>query len=673
MTCLPAVPSLVPRAYAIFASILMAFSAGISRLYAEPPQVPESVMVNPPTIDGKVNDDEWAAAASLDGKYDIDSGELYTQNPTKFWIGYDKHYLYIAARCKDIEPSKVVAVQYRTNVGLRGEDTVQLDIDPTGSLSDFNEFVLNANGASTINLAGGRAAKREWTGEILSKGRVTQDGWEAEARIPWKIMKLPGDGKHDLRFNFARRIPRISRMFTPVFTGSGKGTDTPIWKGVNLPKTELDTSIKLLPYFYTGYDPDDGAVLNSGLDLKTNITDQVQLVGSVNPDFRNIENGILSLDFSRFERLTDESRPFFLEGSDYLGSALFASQRIPSFDFGVNTYGRINDKTNFGFLNTVDFQHSNDGKSGTQNSSVATVTNQLDPHTSVRAAVTSLTGPGLDNSAYLLRVGRDYGPWNITLRDLGSQDKTDGFGREANYELNYQGKNFGIENSYTAVAKNFNPRLGFFPEQDYKGFESNGFYGRDLNKGLLASYGMFGGYSHFLHSDNEPYRRGGYGGFYSALRNGWQFNANANMDQYEGSNDHTYNLNFGFPRGNPYRNANLRFSFGEIGGEAYDSFRLNANYRTLKNLQLNGSYQIVRYAGYSDQLIIGGNFDLDADRSIGGRLVKQGKDINAYLSLRKAGNRGMEYFLILGDPNATKFRSSLILKVSIPFQIGKSS
>jgi len=37
--------------------------------------------------------------------------------------------------------------------------------------------------------------------------------------------------------------------------------------------------------------------------------------------------------------------------------------------------------------------------------------------------------------------------------------------------------------------------------------------------------------------------------------------------------------------------------------------------------------------------------------------------------LQRAGGSGIEYFLILGDPNANKFRRSLILKATYPLQM----
>jgi hypothetical protein len=46
-----------------------------------------------------------------------------------------------------------------------------------------------------------------------------------------------------------------------------------------------------------------------------------------------------------------------------------------------------------------------------------------------------------------------------------------------------------------------------------------------------------------------------------------------------------------------------------------------------------------------------------------------GGDINAYIAFRRSGNKGAEYFLIFGDPNARQFQASLILKAVFPVSI----
>jgi hypothetical protein len=86
-------------------------------------------------------------------------------------------------------------------------------------------------------------------------------------------------------------------------------------------------------------------------------------------------------------------------------------------------------------------------------------------------------------------------------------------------------------------------------------------------------------------------------------------------------------------------------------------------------LQLTGTYQVVQHGDTERQAILSANYDLGSDRSISGRAVMQGDDWNAYIAYKRSGNAGMEYFVILGDPNAQKFRSSLILKVTYPLQM----
>jgi hypothetical protein len=50
--------------------------------------------------------------------------------------------------------------------------------------------------------------------------------------------------------------------------------------------------------------------------------------------------------------------------------------------------------------------------------------------------------------------------------------------------------------------------------------------------------------------------------------------------------------------------------------------------------------------------------------------VGQGDEWNWFLSYKRSGNLGAEYFLILGDPNATSFHKTLVFKVSVPLTVG---
>lgn len=635
-------------------------------------RVPGRRIAAPPTIDGVIHEDEWKGAASVTGLYDDSNGAPCPESGT-FWIGYDDRFIYFAARLGDSHPKEVRATEYRTNVSLTGDDTVSVQIDLSGSTSDFNFFTLNANGATNIELAGGRAAKREWSGEFTSKGRVTETGWEAEARIPWQILRLPGAGKRDLRVNFSRFMPRTMREFVYSYTNN-VSANTPVWADVEIPAQEMVRTLKLLPYAYAGYDRETKHIFNAGLDLKTQLTDQIEFVGTINPDFRNIENQILSLDFSRFERLAGESRPFFQEGSGYLGSALFASQRIDNFDAGVNTYGKLSNKTSFGLLDTIDWNRRDDffqsNKRGTQNNLVATVTHDPDPSLSLRLAVTSLNSPTLNNDAYLLRAAKTWGNYSLQLRDFASRDSEEGYGRFQDAILNYNSGGWNVYGLYAQSTPDFLPRLAFFPERDYKGFEYGTNYNKNFDKGYINDYGFFVGGSSFKHFDGSPYRHGISLNPYTTIRNGPAIAAFVQFEDFEGSKDELYDINVAYPRGNPYRRIALDYTWGHQAGFPYKSFSVNGAYRTFGRLQTGLRYQQVKLGSNShDQAIFTASYDLGRDRSISGRLVRADDSTNFYVALRQSGNLGTEYFLILGDPNARSFRSSLILKVTVPFEI----
>jgi hypothetical protein len=638
-------------------------------------EIPDSKLTAAPKIDGVIGEIEWKGAAVLKDMVDKSTGAPAPEQG-QFWIAYDESYIYFAGRLGDSSPSLIRATEYQKNVSLKSDDSVGLYLDLSGTAADFNLFEINPKGATSISLAGGRAAKREWAGDFTAQGRITESGWEFEARVPWQILSLPGHGKRNLRVNFTRTVARTQRSYLSAFVTEGNFKNTPVWKNVEVPAQEFVRTLKLLPYIYAGYDRENGHVFNSGLDLKTQISDQIELVGTINPDFRNIENQILSLDFSRFERLAGETRPFFQEGRQYIGSALFASQRIDNFDVGVNTYGRISNKTTFGLLDTVDWDRRNflfgQETRGTRNNFVGTFTHDPDPNLQLRLSVSSVDRPDLKNDAYLLRATKTMGDFSLQGRDLASRDSVEGYGRFTDLYLNYQRNGWQGYFGWNRATPEFNPRLGFFPDRNFLGWEYGMQYNKNFDKGTLNDWGFFVGGNTYDHIDGSPYRHNLTINPFTTFRGGFAIVASASLDGFGDSNDTLYGLNVGYPRGNVYRNFGLSYQWGNQAGFDYKSISGSLAYRTLGKLQTSLRMQHVEFNGKEDQAIFSASYDLGHDRSVSGRMVREQSDTNVYVALRQSGNLGTEYFLILGDPNARKFRSSLILKVTMPFEIALS-
>jgi len=629
-----------------------------------PSTVPGYVMTTPPTIDGVVDDAvEWKDVPSFEGLVDAETGSpgLIT---AKFWLAYDSKYIYFAGKFPDADPSKIKATEYRTNVSMNGNDVIALIVDPFNNLSEFNVFQINPRGATNARIAGGRAAKREWVGEIYAKGRITPEGWEAEARIPWSIMRLPSAGVHDLRINTYRYSPRINRDHSWRYIEGSQAQNTPIWTNVTVPPGPPKV-LRFLPYTYVGYDKKDKSIVNSGLDLKTQLTDSLDFVGTINPDFRNIENQVLSLDFSYFERLAGESRPFFLEGGNYFetsdDASIFTTQRINAFDVGAKVYGKLGDRTDLAILNTSDF--------GNRNALVFNAHNQISTHKSLRFAYSGLDDKDLRNDAFHTEFRNGAGPWDWFYQFAGTTDSETKTGQRHNTGFSYNNAGVNGDIQFSSVTDKFNPRLGFAPQTGFRGVSGSFDMTHPLKRGPLLEEGYslfarnwdtFGGktYLHELDAFTS-----------STWRNGMDFDAGYLLTEFDGNKDHVVFLSLERPRGDSYRHWQVDYQFGKVSNQDYKQTTLSLNYRPLPMLQMVGSYQIFEFGGRETQTILSANYDLGNDRSISGRAVQQGGDWNAYVAYRRSGNAGMEYFLILGDPNAQKFRSSLILKVTYPLQM----
>lgn len=623
-------------------------------------------LATPPTLDGKVEEAEYKDAVHFNGLVDGQTGAVGLEGGD-FFLAYDSRFIYFAAKLVDLHPQSIQATEFRTNVGLDGNDTVTLALDPFNTLADFSRFTMNPRGATSLEIAGGRAAKREWLGDFAARGRVTEKGWEVEARIPWSVMRLPGKGPHDLRFNVYRNHRRLQREFAWALTANGQVKNFGRWKTVDMPAAE-PPRLLALPYLYGGLDNRNGGIANAGVDLRYGLTPDLDFVGTVNPDFRNVENSILSLDFSYFERLADETRPFFLEGRQYFegwgDGPIFVPQRITNFDTGAKVFGKLDPRTDVGVLATADVGHSD--------AIVARVNQQTGPRTgwSAQYASGGNAGQRSDALAAIYRQGVKY--WNFTGQLSGADDGTGSRGYRAVVNGYYERQRSNLFWRYAEVSPGFHPQLGYAPQTDFRGFDVFSEIGWAAPKKGFVGYGVdFGGsyYKSFDLKDTYDESASLYPGF--TLSDGFHLNAVLEWRRFmEGPDDQTYGFSMRRPVGDPYRNWGINYFTGRRDGSRYENFSTGLSYRPLPTLQLGGTFQRTTYLGNTfDQTIASANYDMDPFRSVGGRAVVSPGGTNWYLSFRQAGNRGAEYYLILGDPNAVSFRTSLILKAVFPFSL----
>lgn len=250
---------------------------------------------------------------------------------------YDRQNLYFGFKCFDPEPGKIVA-DITPFGSFEENDDLTVYIDTFQDKNTYDQFHVNPRGI--------KAGKRTvWDAAAV----ITDFGWSAEIKIPFKSLRFPINDTQNWRVNFRRRIFRkneihywtaVTRDRESIF-GETFGQLEGI-KGIRGGK-----NLEIFPY--TGYrhstsgDESDRRFAY-GVDVKYGITSNLTLDLTSSPDYSHVESDPFFYQTSPYEYRLQENRPFYNEGSDHFYTVfdLFYSRRI------TNPFlaGKVTGKTN---------------------------------------------------------------------------------------------------------------------------------------------------------------------------------------------------------------------------------------------------------------------------------------------------------------------------------------
>lgn len=306
-----------------------ASAAARPAVQAEAPALTKATV--PPVIDGVLDDAAWSTALRFDGfkTFKPDYGKDASQK-TEACIAYDAENFYFAFRCYDNEPSKIkAAVSKRDNIWQ--DDLIFINLDTFNDNQSAFVFMLNplgiqADGMLTVNGNVESSFDTVW----YSKGRIDDQGWTVEARIPLQSIRFPSKDVLTMRILFIRFFTRTSEQvaFPPI--DPNKGSILSQAQPFQVSGLKYKRVVELLPAFTFGrtQEASEAAqgelVRNKEQDIddvsltgKLGITSDLTLDGTVNPDFSQVEADAGQVDFNlRYALYYEEKRPFFLEGND---------------------------------------------------------------------------------------------------------------------------------------------------------------------------------------------------------------------------------------------------------------------------------------------------------------------------------------------------------------------
>ena len=290
------------------------------------------------SLDGKLDEAAWAAAKPI--------GELTQSSPnegkaptekTEIRILYDDAAIYIGARMFESTGKKgVQSVLTRRDQlltdGTLTSDKIAFVFDPFHDKNSRMWFEVTPSGVKGDHANGDTSFDPVW--EVGTN--VDSLGWTAEFRIPLSQLRFSRDPSQIWGMQVWRTIDRLNENDMWAFWRANEYGGPAYFgtlEGMNI--KSQPRQVEIVPYVTSRakfarapsgdpYNDNRDTNFRAGADLKLNITSNLTLDATVNPDFGQVEVDPAVVNLSVFETTFNEKRPFFISNSGYFSTGGFS-------------------------------------------------------------------------------------------------------------------------------------------------------------------------------------------------------------------------------------------------------------------------------------------------------------------------------------------------------------
>ena len=352
-------------------------------IFAHPEGVSEYIVEayriegEPPYIDGLLNDAVWQEAQPRSDFIQLEPtrGAPATDD-TEFRIAYDVHNIYVAFRCYDAEPDKIINRMTRRG-DIYASDVISFFIDPHHDHRTGYKFATNPGGVQSDNYRYEDTNRdANWKGIWWVESNIDESGWTAEFKIPFSNFRFTNKPTQIWGYD----VERVNRRKSEVtvwkqLTQAGVVTRmSDLGHIVGMQGIETGKNFEITPYLLGGgasaANTDLSRQLGTGLDIQCSLTSALKANVTFNPDFAQVEADQLEINLTRFPTRFPEKRPFFVEGNSFFETPydLMFSRRIGSRGnilWGSKLTGKVgnysigilgNQTGEFGFSDTTSSQ-----------------------------------------------------------------------------------------------------------------------------------------------------------------------------------------------------------------------------------------------------------------------------------------------------------------------------
>lgn len=266
-----------------------------------------------PPIDGALTDPAWKNAAVAHLTYDLRDHTPANEQTTVYLMA-DDQFLYVGIDAK--QTTAVRATEHTDMVGLDTDDEFQIDLWPNGTNGFRYKFTSTPIGTHYEYSTENNSFEPAWQ----SAGRIVSGGYVINMKIPLGVMHGTGSGSWRvqlIRYVVGTNTPYIwsygpdQSDFNNV-TYSGSLTGLP-----RLAALKAKPRIGVYGLGSVASPAIGGSTSRAGADLSIPILPGTAFVGTIHPDFSNVEVDQETISPTAFERIFNEVRPFFTQGANF--------------------------------------------------------------------------------------------------------------------------------------------------------------------------------------------------------------------------------------------------------------------------------------------------------------------------------------------------------------------
>jgi hypothetical protein len=282
-------------------------------------------------VDGILDDSAWAQAPAATDfiQSQPNEGQPATQR-TEVRFLFDADALYIGARMYD----SLGAAGVRTRLVRRDQfadaDELAIIFDTFHDHLGRTQFTINPSGVKGDSYGpGGAGADASWDPVYEVKTAIDSAGWTAEFRIPLSQLRFPNQVEQTWGLQVVRFVSRLNERSHWAFwrlNESGGPSRYGHVEGLAF-ESSRRRGLEVLPYV-VGQSTSRGVVEEGnpfqsrreaaarvGVDAIYQLTSNLTLSATVNPDFGQVEVDPAVVNLGVFETFFPERRPFFVEGA----------------------------------------------------------------------------------------------------------------------------------------------------------------------------------------------------------------------------------------------------------------------------------------------------------------------------------------------------------------------